>query len=243
MTCIQCGSAESSILWTERKPRSTRRRHECACGARWSTVEKYERGSLHIPSTPTGNTGQPPPVIPMQTPANTGQTVALYSESEKSSDRSGPNPIASLPPERERARSEQRAETKNEFTRLLGVFCARWERSNHRPYPVTPADRNQLGRFMQQQGNYIESFAAICDRYLSDRDAFLIKRSANHTLAWLLTGGLAQFGGTPRETATQYAARIRREHEARKAAGKAPPRDPRMRDLLTALAEKAAVGG
>lgn len=179
----------------------------------------------------------------MQTPANTGQTGAVYSDQKIRSGNSDSNPTASLNPNRERARSEERAETKNEFTRLLGVFCARWERSNRRPYPVTQADRNQLGRFMQQNGHYIESFAAICDRYLSDRDAFLIKRSANHTLAWLVTGGLAQFGGTPRETSTQYAARIRREHEARKAASKAPPRDPRMRDLLTALAEKVASNG
>lgn len=243
MTCIRCGSSESSILWTERKPRATRRRHECACGARWSTVEKYERGSLHIPSTPPGNTGSPPPVIPMQTPANTGSTGALYSDSGIGSGDSDPNPKASLLPNRERARSDERAETKNEFNRLLGVFCARWERSNRREYPVTPADRNQLGRFMRQQGNYIESFAAICDRYLTDRSKFLIDCSGNHRLSWLLTNGLAKFGGTPRETAEQYATRLRREHEARKAAAKAPTRDPRMRDLISMLAGKVASSG
>lgn len=134
------------------------------------------------------------------------------------------------------------AEKDNEFTRLLKVFCDRWQRSNRRPYPVVAADKNQLGRFMRGNGEYVESFSAICDRYLSDRTQFLITRSGNHRLSWLLTTGLAQFGGTPRETAEQYATRLRREHESRKAIGRRPPANTEMRDLIAGLAERKATG-
>ena len=223
------------MLSTERKPKEDRRRHECPCGARWTSVARIERDSI---STPPGNTGQTPPVMGVQTPGNTGSTGALYSDSGIFPVRSDSNPKASLSPERERARSNQGAD----FNGLLAMFCQRWERSNRRPYPVTAADRNQLGRFMRNNGNYIEGFAAMCDRYLSDRAAFLISKSGNHRLAWLVTNGLAQFGGVPRETVEQYSARLRREHEARKAASRRPPADPAVRDLIAELAKKAAVG-
>jgi hypothetical protein len=134
-----------------------------------------------------------------------------------------------------RARSNQGAE----FVKLLGLFSQRWERSYRRPYPVVPADRAQLGRFMREHPNYLESFAAICDRYLSDRRQFVIDRSNGHCLKWLVTSGLAMYGGIPRESAEQYAARFRKEHEARKRQG--PSRSPELRSLVMDLANGKAV--
>jgi hypothetical protein len=91
---------------------------------------------------------------------------------------------------------------------------------------------------MREHGNYIESFAAMADRYLSDRRQFLMDRSGGHTLRWLVTSGLALYGGQPRESAEQYATRIRREHEQRKAQGARTPQSPEMRDLIMELANK-----
>lgn len=92
---------------------------------------------------------------------------------------------------------------------------------------------------MREHGNYVESFAAICDRYLSDRRQFVIDRSNGHTLKWLVTSGLAMYGGVPRESAEQFAARFRKEHEARKRQG--PSRSREMRDLVLNLANEKAV--
>lgn len=126
------------------------------------------------------------------------------------------------------------------FDELLSVFCARWQRSYKRPYPVTPADRAQLGRFMQQNGNYIETFTETCDRYLSDRRDFTIARTNGHTLRWLVSNGLALYGGVPRETAEEFAARLRKEHEARKRAARKPPVKA-VRELVLRLADGKAV--
>jgi hypothetical protein len=90
---------------------------------------------------------------------------------------------------------------------------------------------------MQQNGHYIESFEAICDRYLSDRRQFIIDRTGNHRLAWLVTTGLALYGGKPRETLEQYSARLKREHEARKRDARRPPANADMRDLIAGLAD------
>lgn len=233
MICPLCHSDASKVIRTERGKTEDRRRHECSCGIRWSTTERIDRDSINT----SGNSGQAPPVIAPSTSANGGPGRYLYSDSEVRSGVSDPNSGSSLLSDRERARSKPGAE----FMRLLKVFCDRWQRSNRRMYPVTAADRNQLGRFMRQQANFIATFAEICDMYLSDRRQFIIDRSANHRLAWLVTTGLAMYGGTPRETAEQYSARTQREHEVRKIEARRPPENPDMRDLLAGLADSKAV--
>lgn len=220
MTCHACESTDTRVVRTI-PGKAVSRQHNCkTCGVTWWADERLRRGSIVAISSLSVSQGK----------------AAASSDSDLSVRNSDPNSGASLQ-SGGRARSNQGAE----FTRLLQVFCDRWQRSNKRPYPVVPADRNQLGRFMQTNGHYIESFAAICDRYLSDRSQFLITRSGNHRLAWLLTSGLALYGGTPRETAEQYSARLRREHEARKAESRRPVRDPRLLDLVTELADSKAV--
>lgn len=234
VNCPVCGLEDNDVLWTERRQNCDRRRHECACGVRWTSVARYERGSLATP----GNSTPAPPVMAPKTPANSTPKGGVYSESAIRSGNPDPNPEVRSNPERAHARSTQGAD----FERLLRVFCERWQRSNKRPYPVTPADRSQLGKFMQRNGHYIATFAEICDRYLSDRRQFTIDRSGNHRLAWLVTSGLALYGGTPRETAEQYSARVRREHEERKVAARRPPEDTGMRDLIASLADQKVAG-
>jgi hypothetical protein len=234
MNCPICGTDASKVIRTERGQKEDRRRHECACGVRWSTTERIERGTINTAS----NGGAAPPVIAPQASGNGGQTGELYSEIGVRSGNPDSKSGSSLLSDRERARSNEGAE----FIRLLKVFCERWQRSNRRPYPVSAADKNQLGRFMKNNANYIESFADICDRYVSDRRQFIIDRSANHRLAWLVTTGLAMYGGKPRETLEQYSARTKREHEARKSDSRRPPASPDMRDLIAGLANQKAVG-
>lgn len=220
VTCPACSSSDTRV--TRTIPGATvSRQHQCkTCGAGWWSDERVRPKSVAISSLPV---------------ACRQDTVSSDSDLPvRNSDLKSVTSQQSDAP----ARSKQGAE----FVRLLQVFCDRWQRSNKRPYPVVPADRNQLGRFMQMNGHYIEGFAAICDRYLSDRSTFTIQKSGNHRLAWLLTNGLAQFGGTPRETAEQYSARLRREHEVRKAESRRPVRDPRLLDLVTDLADKKAIG-
>lgn len=149
------------------------------------------------------------------------------------------NPIKGSLGNQARARSNGGAG----FVELMQIFTSRWERSYRRPYPPTAADRNQLSRFMRTRGEYIATFAAIVDRYLADRRQFIIDRSTGHTMKWLLTSGLALYGGQPRESAEQYAARIRREHEERKQRNRAlAPQNPEMRDLIAGLADKKVAG-
>ena len=234
MNCPVCGLDASVVVWTERKPKKDRRRRECSCGMRWTEVSTIEKGSL----TP-GNRGLRPPLMEVKTPGNGTPRVPDVSESSDLSGSGDLNPISPGNPERGRARSNEGAE----FVRLLRVFCERWERSNRRPYPVSAADKNQLGRFMKQSGNYIDGFAAICDRYLSDRRQFIIDRSANHRLAWLVTTGLPMYGGSPRESLEQYSARLKREHEARKLDARRPPSNAAVRDLIASLADGKVVAG
>lgn len=323
VNCPACGYPENSIIRTERAAKADRRRHECRCGIRWSSVATIEKGSITMgaatATAPKGvskrtrfavlrrdgfacrycgvtgvelvldhvtplsapipegrnvddviaernsednlvtacidcnagksaSIGVVPPAISRppnsvgetkQTAGNNASTGEVYSESGIPVRIEDPNSGSLGNPERERARSTQGAE----FVRLLKIFTDRWERSNRRAYPVTAADRNQLGRFMKHNGNYIEGFPGICDRYVSDRQQFTIQRSGNHRLAWLLTTGLAMYGGVPRETSEQYSARLRSEHETRKHAARRPPTNPAMRDLIAELAEKKAVAG
>lgn len=218
MTCHECSSTDTRVIRTI-PGKVVSRQHNCrTCGVTWWSEDRLRRGSIAAISS---------------LPAGQGRAAAS-SDSDLPGRKSDPNSPSSLQ-SGGRAQSKQGAE----FARLLSVFCERWQRSNKRPYPVVPADRNQLGRFMQTNGQYIEGFAAMCDRYVSDRDSFTIQKSSNHTLAWLLTKGLAMYGGTPRETAEQYSARLRREHEERKVESRRPPRDPRVLDLVAELANAA----
>lgn len=126
------------------------------------------------------------------------------------------------------------------FAELIAIFSKRWARSYGRPYPVSAADRNQLSRFMRDNGNYIATFEQIADRYIGDRRQFLIDRSSNHTLRWLVTTGLALYGGKPLESAEAFAARLRSEHNARKRTRALRPQNKQMQTLIAGLAEKAA---
>lgn len=232
MNCPACTSPSNEVIRTVRSPDADKRRHRCGyCAARWSTTTTIDRGSLDITSFPTGPAGnsggcpQPPPANSAPPAANS----AAYSDSDLSPEISEADQT--------RAQSEKGAS----FPELLGVFQKRWTYSYRRGYPVTAADRAQLGRFMREHGNYIDTFTGICDRYLSDRRQFVIDRSNGHTLKWLVTSGLAMYGGTPRESAEQYAARIRKEHEARKHKGRRPPQAAEMRELILNLANGKAV--
>ena len=214
------------MLRTARSPNVDRRRHRCAsCPARWSSTTTVDPGSLEIPNNPSTDPVDKTPLI-APPPANSASYIRSGSESDQ---------ISAHLVDPARAENKKRAS----FDGLLATFGARWTVSYKRPYPATPGDRAQLGRFMRDHGNYIETFAAICDRYLSDRRQFVIDRSSGHTLKWLVTSGLAMFGGQPRESAEQYAARLRKEHVARKRQG--PSRSPQIRDLVLQLANGKAV--
>ena len=126
------------------------------------------------------------------------------------------------------------------FASLIEIFSKRWARSYGRPYPVSAGDRAQLGRFMRDHGNYCATFGEIVDRYVSDRRNFLIERSSHHTLRWLVTMGLAMYGGKPLETAEAFAARLRMEHKARKRTRALKPQSKQMQTLIAGLAEAKA---
>lgn len=224
MNCPRCMSPDNDVLRTARSPLVDRRRHRCGCGARWSSTTTVDPGSLEIPNESTGPVDKTPLIAP------TATNSASYIRSGSESDQISAHLV-----------DPARAENKNgaSFAGLLQAFADRWQRSYKRPYPMTPGDRAQLGRFMRDNGNYIEAFPAICDRYLSDRRQFVIDRSSGHTLKWLVTSGLAMFGGVPRESAEQYAARLRKEHQARKRQG--PSRSPQLRELVLQLANGKAV--
>lgn len=221
MTCHECSGTDTRVIRTI-PGKVVSRQHVCrTCGVGWWSDDRLRRGSLSAISSLSVAQGK----------------AASSSNSSLPAEDPDLNSGASLQ-SGGRARSKQGAE----FTRLLQVFCDRWQRSNKRPYPVVPADRSQLGRFMQTNGHYIEGFSAMVDRYVGDRRQFTIDRSGNHQLAWLLTKGLAMYGGTPRETAEQYSARLLREHEARKVEARLPAANAKVRDLVSELAESKAVG-
>lgn len=214
MICPHCASRDNRVIATRDDiPEHDRRRHRCfQCNARWTTIASLEPGSLELSTElPT-------------TPQGVDKPLRVLSDPDLRSDPDLTQGHRGIPAG---ARSKS-------FADLIVAFAARWERSYKRPYPVSPADRSQLGRFMRDHGEYIETFAAICDRYLSDRRQFVIDRSNGHTLKWLVTSGLAMYGGQPRETAEQYADRIRKEHEARKRRG--PTKSPELRALVLSLA-------
>lgn len=239
MICPVCTNPENRIIRKEDAPKGDRRTHECDCGVRWVEIGRLEPGSVrvHKQSTEGAISSRQGVLLVADNPQDSG----AISSASRISD---PDLISESDPDlsantiRARARSTHGAE----FVRLLRVFSERWTRSYKRPYPVSSADRAQLGRFMREHPNYIDTFAAICDRYLSDRQQFLIQRTNGHTLRWLVTTGLALYGGTPRESAEQAAARFRKEHEARKRQG--PSRSPELRSLVAQLADaKSAADG
>lgn len=234
MNCPVCDCPENRIIRKEQLPKGDRRTHECGCGARWVQLGRLEQGSVRIHRQPTLPAISDPLIAPNPQAFAATNSAAHISGSGSLSDPDLDPPLSAIPI-RVRARSTHGAE----FERLLQVFSQRWERSYRRPYPASAADRAQLGRFMREHGNYIATFASMCDRYLSDRQQFLISRSSGHTLRWLVTSGLALYGGTPRESAEQFAARFRTEHEARKRQG--PSRSPEIRDLVASLANEKAV--
>jgi hypothetical protein len=244
MNCPSCSSPDNRIIRTEPSPKVDRRRHECLneqCRQRWWSADRIEKSTAQLDlGISLGITGKLNDANSAK--LNDANSAPRGSYSQLEAMNSDPDPSedhkANYPA---RARARPRSIPGTKFTVLLEAFCARWARSYRRPYPVSAADRSQLGRFLNQHPGYIETFAEICDRYLSDRGQFLISRSGGHTLRWLVTNGLALYGGTPRESAEQHAARIRMEHEAQKRRNRAQtPVSPQMRDLIAGLAVKKA---
>lgn len=228
MNCPNCSCPDNDVFRTVRSLYVDRRKHRCAiCSATWRSTTTVDADSLELPNNlPTEPVDNP---ALLRGAANAGVYIRSGSESDLKISDHFVDPA--------RAKSEKRAS----FADLLETFGARWTVSYKRPYPATPGDRAQLGRFMRDHGNYIESFPAICDRYLSDRRQFVIDRSSGHTLKWLVSSGLAMFGGLPRETAERYAARIRKEHEGRKRQAKRAPQSAELRELVLHLANGKAV--
>lgn len=224
MNCPRCDSEDTRIIRTEVTQKADKRRHQCVgCGQRWGSTARIDKISTAT------NSAQQPLLIALPTATNSAR---LFSDPDLTPDQ---DPSIQ---HRDLFRAPARSSPNAKFTVLLDVFSKRWLQSYRRPYPITPADRNQLSRFMREHPEYLDTFTDICDRYLSDRRQFLIDRSGGHTLTWLVTRGLALYGGTPRESAEQCAARMRREHEQRKARNKAMAQSPEMRDLVAMLADQ-----
>lgn len=97
----------------------------------------------------------------------------------------------------------------NLFTVILGQFCAAWEAHYGKPYRPTGADRNQLGRAMNDvPPEELAEAPAIFGRYLADCTPW-VAQNHRHSLCCFCTMSGGGFNKYKVETL------IRSEKEAR----------------------------
>jgi hypothetical protein len=102
----------------------------------------------------------------------------------------------------------------NLFEIACSIFGAVWTSRYHRPWVPTPAEKNQLGRWLQQAPEWQrDQWKQICGRYIGKVDEFFIKKTGSHSLIWLITKGLNEFTGPAPPSKEAIAAADLRRHE------------------------------
>lgn len=134
----------------------------------------------------------------------------------------------------------------DEFAWRMKVFSDRWKLSYKVDYLPTSADNNQLGRYLNQlkkqpkeiQERDLRCWQDTVDRFISDRKAFTIDRSFNHSLHWLLTRGVNMYRGRPRKSLEEIRAEQLELHKKIRAQER---RESGQVDLFGRLAEEKSM--
>jgi len=169
-------------------------------GKRYLEIRSFAR--YQRPHTNEAESTIPPP------PADAyGTTVAKPTEKPvaPSKDASPPTKVDSAPPypvsdpigtKASDRDEEPRAPARdpNLFERILAMFCAKWQVVYGESYIPTPKDKAQLGRLIKQLPADHDTILGGCfDRYLANRDPFIVEK-IRHSLAYFCTdGGLNKY--------------------------------------------------
>lgn len=216
VVCPECGVDKNRIIESrsDSKGLVDRRRHECACGVRWTSRAVLEQGTVATPissvykrrfnATYSAKQRPPDPICSVTPPTNSVGGVGGGVSSGQGSINlpSVPELITTVlsNPDQTRARTKNQAKQPSDFTRCRDAFVAAWEETYEAKYPFEAKDAAALSAMLKSHPEYAESdsWDGMISRYLVN-EFYGQKR---HPLVFLAAKA-REFAGTPRNGVPQ----------------------------------------
>lgn len=206
VVCPECGVNDSVVLETRQIESGERRRHECACGIRWTSRALIERGSItnatrsgykrRYDATGSVQRPKPPPTGSVTPPTGSVGGVGGGLPSVQgvlqplSSDLDSNSALLGKP--RARARTKPEAKEPGPFTAMRDAFVAAWEEHYDDKYPFEVKDGTALAGMIRKHSHLVERWPEMIGWYFSDS----FWGNKRHPLVGLATNP-AQFSGSP----------------------------------------------
>lgn len=193
MNCPACGTFPTQVIRSI-PGEIVRRRHQCRCGARWSSLQKIEKGSLVIGTSETpSNSALDPPVIAPSTPTNSGWGVGGDLPSGSGSSSGSRSDLPSEPISNpERARVDGKRWNAERWKKLFGYAWSEAYNTPALPWGG-PAESKAVANF----GDIIDALsdtaalaaqdraATMFEEFLGDRSPSVVR--ARHPWSWFVT--------------------------------------------------------